>query len=91
MEPSSSDLELLLKGYRLTTAEITYHLPDHPHLLQIFLWQQLDLPPDFPRLKTFLEFWQHNIEGQIHQVQVARSSHLASRDLKAHNLEFHYF
>ena len=24
---------------RLTTAEILYHLPDHPELLQIYLWQ----------------------------------------------------
>jgi uncharacterized protein Usg len=27
-------LALQLKDYRLTTAEILYHLPDHPGLLQ---------------------------------------------------------
>ncbi|MGH7224968.1 MAG: usg protein, partial [Gemmataceae bacterium] len=26
-------IRLQLEGYRLTTAEILYHLPDHPHLL----------------------------------------------------------
>ena len=29
--------------YRLTTAEILYHLPDHPNLLQTFIWQDLDI------------------------------------------------
>ena len=38
-----SKLELMLKGYGLTTARILYHLPDHPHLLQTFIWQEYDL------------------------------------------------
>jgi uncharacterized protein Usg len=29
-----SGVALILKGYRLTTAEILYHRPDHPALLQ---------------------------------------------------------
>src|SRR5678816_4297031 len=33
---------------RLVTAEITYRLPDHPHLLQIFVWQNYDTAPDYP-------------------------------------------
>ncbi|MCH7796224.1 MAG: Usg family protein, partial [Proteobacteria bacterium] len=33
-------LGLQLRDYRLTTAEILYHLPDHPHLLQSYLWQE---------------------------------------------------
>ena len=38
-------IDLMLKGYRLTTAEILYHMPDHPKLLQSFVWQELDLEP----------------------------------------------
>ncbi len=30
----SSEFRRRLEGYGLTTAEILYHLPDHPHLLQ---------------------------------------------------------
>jgi uncharacterized protein Usg len=45
------NLELMLKGWRLTTAEILYRLPDHPALLQSFVLQELDLLPDFPALK----------------------------------------
>ena len=37
-----------LREYRLTTAEIIYRMPDHPDLLQSFIWQKLDLAPDFP-------------------------------------------
>ena len=50
-------LELQLQGYRLALAEITYHLPDHPGLLQTFVWQHYDLAPKFPELRKFLDFW----------------------------------
>lgn len=60
-----------LHGYRLTTAEITYHLPDYPQLLQEFIWQDFDMPPAFPELRRFLDFWHHNLEGRVHSVTVA--------------------
>ncbi len=64
-------LEKQLEGYRLTTAEILYRLPDHPSVLQTFVWQELDLLPDFPMLKRFLNFWERSIEGRLHSVRVA--------------------
>ncbi len=64
-------LEKQLLGYRLTTAEITYHLPDYPGVLQNFVWQDLDIQPDFPVLTQFLEFWQKNLDGPLHSVVVA--------------------
>ena len=36
-----------LEGYGLTTAEILYDRPDAPSLLQLFVWQEHDLAPDF--------------------------------------------
>jgi uncharacterized protein Usg len=63
-------LKTLLDGYRLTTVEIIYHLPDHPKLLQSFIWQDYDLPPDFPRLLHFLEFWSRSLDGKLHSVKV---------------------
>ena len=60
-------------NYRLTTAEILYHLPDHPHLLQSFIWQQLDLAPDFPRLHKFLDYWRRGIVATLHSVTVAQT------------------
>ena len=65
------NLETALKGYRLTTAEILYHLPDHPSLLQSYVWQQYDVAPDLPRLNEFLEFWNSNLDGKLHSVRVA--------------------
>ncbi|HEY1723421.1 MAG TPA: Usg family protein [Magnetospirillaceae bacterium] len=65
-----SDLALQLNDYRLTTAEILYRLPDHPALLQTYVWQQLDLLPDFPVLKRFLAFWERNLDGPLHSVRV---------------------
>jgi len=66
--------ELQMRGYRLTTAEIIYHLPDHPALLQSFIWQRFDLAPDYPELQRFLEFWRRSIDGKLHSVNVRQSS-----------------
>lgn len=60
-----------LDGYGLTTAHILYHLPDHYHILQSYVWQDYDLHPRFPVLNKFLAFWLENIEGPLHSVTVA--------------------
>ena len=73
----ANPVELQLKGYRLATAEITYRLPDHPSLLQTFVWQHYDLAPDYPELRRFLAFWEQNIEGKLHSVRVDRTELMA--------------
>ncbi|HEX8233622.1 MAG TPA: protein usg [Caulobacteraceae bacterium] len=64
------DFTARLEGRRLTTAEVLYYIPDHPSLLQSFLWQTLDVAPDFPRVHRFLDFWRAEIDAVIHSVQV---------------------
>jgi uncharacterized protein Usg len=59
-----------LNDYRLTTAEILYRLPDHPELLQTYIWQDLDLAPRFPVLRKFLDFWNRELDGKVHSVRV---------------------
>ncbi|HVY17000.1 MAG TPA: Usg family protein [Rhodopila sp.] len=59
------------RDYRLTTAEILYRLPDHPNLLQSFIWQDVDIAPRYPVLNKFLDFWRREIEGDLHSVRVA--------------------
>jgi uncharacterized protein Usg len=66
-----ASLGLQLRNYRLTTAEILYHMPDHPGLLQTFVWQDFDLAPMFPVLRRFLDFWQRELDGKLHSVKVA--------------------
>ena len=59
-----------LKDYRLTTAEILYRLPDHPAVLQSYIWQELDIAPAYPVLRKFLDFWEREIDGRLHSVRV---------------------
>lgn len=67
----SRELRLQMEGYGLTTAEIHYHLPDYPRLLQLYVWQEYDLAPEFPTLKDFLSYWERELEGALHSVRVA--------------------
>jgi len=83
-----TDLERQLQGYRLTTAEILYHMPDHPGVLQSFVWQRLDLAPRFPELHRFLDFWAHNIDGKLHSVRVASAGLVKPSELRLCSAEF---
>ncbi|RWF57850.1 MAG: protein usg [Mesorhizobium sp.] len=67
----SNAFRLQMQGFGLTTAEIHYRLPDCRDLLQLFIWQEYDIAPDFPTLKHFLEYWEREIEGPLHSVRVA--------------------
>ena len=74
-------IELSVRDYRLTTAEILYHLPDFPALLQTYIWHNVDAPPKYPRLHKFLEFWEAELEGKLHSGRAA-----SSRILKPHEV-----
>jgi len=84
-----SSLELQLQNYRLTTAQILYHMPDHPHLLQEFVWQELDLAPAFPVLSKFLKFWKNNLDGKLHSVIVAHTKVITPSDFRATRGQFY--
>jgi uncharacterized protein Usg len=83
-----ANLILQLRDYRLTTAEILYHLPDHPKLLQTFLWQEYDLAPHFPELRRFLDFWAKEIEGKLHSVRVANKKLITFDDIRHCNADY---
>ena len=70
---ASPEFRKQLEGYGLTTAEILYRMPDHPALLQSYIWQDYDLFPKFPKLQEFLAFWQEKLEGPLFAVTVAHS------------------
>jgi uncharacterized protein Usg len=72
-EVPMTDQHLLrqLRGYSLTTAEILYRMPDHPGLLQSFVWQEYDVAPRFPRLEAFLAYWEDHLEGPLYRVTVS--------------------
>ena len=87
-QPASSDFQRQLSGYGLTTAQILYRRPDHPWLLQTFVWQNYDLFPQFPELQRFLAFWKEKLEGPLHSVMVAHSRLIKPAELKAIDGEF---
>lgn len=80
---TSKDFARRLDGYGLTTAKILYRLPDHPGLLQTYVWQDYDLAPRFPILASFLEFWRRELEGPVHSVTVAHSRLIKPAEFRA--------
>jgi uncharacterized protein Usg len=84
----SDDFRKQIQGYGLTTAHIFYRRPDHPWLLQSFIWQDYDLCPKFPELHRFLSFWRTSLEGPLHSVTVAHSRLIRPAELCAIDGEF---
>lgn len=76
-----------LRGERLTTTEVLYYMPDHPGVLQSFLWQTLDVAPDFPRIVRFLGFWRREIDAVIHSVRLAHSGLVAPAEWRKADIE----
>lgn len=84
----TEDFRRQLEGYGLTTAHILYRRPDHPWLLQAYVWQDYDLCPKFPMLQKFLDFWAKSLDGALHSVQVAHSGLIKPAEIKALGAEF---
>jgi len=89
MTDCDGDFRAQLAGFSLTTAEILYRLPDHPLLLQSFVWQEYDVHPRFPRLRHFLLFWSRNLDGKLHSVTVAHKRLITPAELRLIDGEFH--
>ncbi len=85
---ASEDFIKQLAGYGLATAEILYRLPDHPRLLQAYIWQDYDIAPDFPSLIKFLTFWRQRLDGPLHSVRVGHSKLIKPAEIKALDGEF---
>lgn len=75
-------------GRLLTTAEVLYHLPDYPDLLETFLWQTMDHAPKFPRVHQFLTYWSQNIDGKLHSVKIATEETGFSQEFTFAEAEF---
>ncbi len=77
-----------LQGFSLTTAEILYRMPDHPSLLQTYIWQDYDQHPNFPKLHGFLNFWTENLDGPLYRIRVAHRKLIAPAELQMVDGEF---
>lgn len=76
-------------GYNLTTAEFIYHLPDNPHILQSYIWQDYDLAPKYPVLNKFITFWIEKLDGQLHSIIVAEKKIIKPSDLHYYSGEYY--
>ena len=86
---AATEFVKMLSGYGLTTANILYRLPDHPALLQNYIWQDYDLHPHFPELRKFLDFWTAKLEGPLHSIVVAHARLIKPAEVKLVGEEFH--
>jgi uncharacterized protein Usg len=84
----SNDFRRQMLGFGLTTANILYRLPDHPTVLQSYIWQNHDLHPHFPELRKFLEFWKRELEGALHSVIVSHCGLIKPAEFRAVGEEF---
>jgi uncharacterized protein Usg len=85
---SSPEFRKQLEGFSLTTAEILYRMPDHPAILQSYIWQDYDIAPEFPVLKKFLDFWESKLDGPLFKVTVGHCQLIGPAELKALGAEF---
>jgi uncharacterized protein Usg len=85
---ASKAFQRQMGGYGLTTAQILYRRPDHPWLLQTYVWQEYDLCPNFPELQDFLQFWQKSLDGLLHSVTVVHSRLIRPAEFRTVNGEF---
>lgn len=77
-----ADFAKQLEDYRLATAEILYRMPDHPSLLQSYIWQDYDIAPRFPVLQRFLAFWERELDGPLHSVKVTSAEVITPADTR---------
>jgi uncharacterized protein Usg len=87
VKETDNEFVRMLEGYSLTTAEIIYRMPDHPAIIQSYIWQEYDIHPRFPKLKSFLEFWSRNLEGKLYKVLVAHTHLIKPREFKVYGAE----
>lgn len=86
--PSCDSFRRQLEGYGLTTAHILYRLPDHPSIMQSYVWQEYDLHPEFPELRKFLDFWNRSLDGKLFSVTVAHARLIRPAEVAMVNAEF---
>jgi uncharacterized protein Usg len=84
----TTDFQRQIDGLGLTTADILYRLPDHPAILQQYVWQEYDKAPGFPELNRFLMFWQAKLDGLLFRVTVCHKALIGPAELKSIDGEF---
>ncbi len=56
--------------WELTTIHVYYWMPDYLHILNLFSFQDDDVPPEYPRMQRFVKYWEENLEARIKEIQI---------------------
>ncbi len=72
----------MLENYGLATAEFFYGMPDFPLILQIYIWQEYDMAPEFPRITKLVRYWHKNLEGPLYLVRIDHVKLIAPREIE---------
>lgn len=83
-------VRLFGKDEKLVFVNVIYHLPDYNNLVNEFHWQTLDLPPRYPRIRRFVDYWEAEIEAQIKQVILNDSIDFRANDYNYFDLEMFF-
>lgn len=51
--------------------QVIYFMPQHPLLLQEFLWGYNDCIPNLDRTHKFLIYWKNNIDAVINSITIS--------------------
>lgn len=63
---------LLLSKKKIVLVNVYYRIPDYHSLINQFSWQTIDIEPEFPRVKRFLNYWQRKLtDAPISKVEYA--------------------
>lgn len=74
---------LILKQTQLITVDIFYFMPDHPSLVQEFMWQTEDVAPELKRVHRFLNHWKNNIDAVIQEIILCGANYNTSRSFRS--------
>ena len=71
----------LVQGYKLTTLQIYYYMPDYSSLINEFVYQLLDINPSYPQSHKFLLFWKDNIDAIIKEINIVQENTIYPRSI----------
>jgi len=74
----------------VASVKVLYYLPDYNNLVQEFFWQTLDISPHYFRIHRFLNFWHHNIDAIIKEVEIASFEDNFYKNVKNVKGEYYY-
>ena len=63
-----------LDKWELTTIQVYYYIPDYEHIVNLFMFQDDDVPPKYPRMQRFVQYWEENIIAKIESIKISSAN-----------------